>query len=410
MFVLDTLPPLQTLQKFSQPDAPDYIKSNALLRNMLKGMKSENSVAEAPAINVNYNFEIPDEQQTAKTGKDVYGRLVGFPMRDHGLSITGIIRDLAPAAQIECIRVLNDYGVGDTHTLYQALDYIQGRINTDPELAHKPIIVNLSLVVVPPKSDWGRFGWDTHPEHLQRILKGLAARMESMAFQGVVFVASAGNDSDPRDTMMNPLEIRFGPRYPAAFLYKDNPDFKGPVVTTMIPVGAISKQGQPPVYSNHPGSDGIGAYGGDLPQPTPWIPSAMAHTNAQVDLTEIDAICGVFSSSAYPALSANDHYPPLSPDLPDAPKSDYPQYQITQPSSWAYWSGTSFATPIISALAARILQGEQRKRVNVRKAIIDAAKAAQEETLWTGTEKGDVQGPMIMVSQEWNDVASNTSA
>src|SRR5205085_221893 len=225
-----------------------------LLQNMITGIKSEKSIAEASAINYNYNFKVPGEQDTAKTGKDVYGRLVGFPMRDHGLSIAGIIRDLAPAAQIECIRVLNDHGVGDTNTLFQALDYIQGRVNTD--LAKKPVIVNMSLVVVPPKSDWYRFKWDANPKPLQRILKGLA----------------------------------------------------------------VSKQGQPPVYSNHPGPDGIGAYGGDLPQPKPWIPSAIAHINADVDKSGIDAICGVFTSGAYPALSAHDHYPPLSPDLPDVPR------------------------------------------------------------------------------------------
>jgi len=406
VFVLDTLPPSQTLKNLSQPDAPDYIKRNVLLQNMITGIKSEKSIAEASAINYNYNFKVPGEQDTAKTGKDVYGRLVGFPMRDHGLSIAGIIRDLAPAAQIECIRVLNDHGVGDTNTLFQALDYIQGRVNTD--LAKKPVIVNMSLVVVPPKSDWYRFKWDANPKPLQRILKGLAARMESLASQGVVFVASAGNDSDPRDTMMNPLEVRFGPRYPAGFLYKDKEHsvFDGPIVTTMIPVGAVSKQGQPPVYSNHPGPDGIGAYGGDLPQPKPWIPSAIAHINADVDKSGIDAICGVFTSGAYPALSAHDHYPPLSPDLPDVPRSDYPQYQIPQPSSWAFWSGTSFATPIISALAALVLDKQPREpgHIDVRKKITDIAQ----EMTWSGTENsGEMSGHMIMVTQGWNSDTSS---
>lgn len=38
-------------------------------------------------------------------------------MPNHGLIIAGIIRDPAPQAQIECIRVLNDYRVSDTNTL-----------------------------------------------------------------------------------------------------------------------------------------------------------------------------------------------------------------------------------------------------------------------------------------------------
>ena len=32
------------------------------------------------------------------------------------------------------------------------------------------------------------------------------------------------------------------------------------------------------------------------------------------------------------------------------------EYQAPNDSGWAYWSGTSFATPIISAVAARLLE------------------------------------------------------
>lgn len=403
VFVLDTLPPLQQLTSMDQVG-----EKNALLKMMTQGMMSEQPFnAKAPAVNFNY-CDVPDEQKTARTGKDVYGRLVGFPIPDHGLSIAGIIRDLAPAAHIECIRILNDYAVGDTQILYQALDYIQRRIvsGQDPNLSRNPIIINLSLVVAPPENDWHRFGWDKHPEQLQRLLRGLATRMESMAHLGVLFVASAGNDSDPRDTMMNPLEVRFGPRYPAAFLYETPSVFAGPVVTSMIPVGALTQQGQPTIYSNHPGSDGIGACGGDLPQPKPWIPSAMAHLNAQVDTTQMDAICGVFSSRVYPALSAHDHYPPLSPNVAAAPMPDYPQYQIPQPNSWVFWAGTSFATPVISALAALVLQGHTRIPENepghfdVRKAIV----AMAQNVTWTDTDKkGDMLGRAILIKQEWID-------
>ena len=55
----------------------------------------------------------------------------------------------------------------------------------------------------------------------------------------------------------------------------------------------------------------------------------------------IDALIGVYSSTSYPSLSINDcdaTYP--APD-------DY---------GWAYWVGTSFATPIISALLVCIME------------------------------------------------------
>src|SRR5947209_20618874 len=68
------------------------------------------------------------------TGKDIYGRHVGFPMEDHGLFIADIVRDLAPEANIECIRVLNDFGVGDLRTLCIALNKIGELPKPDPWL------------------------------------------------------------------------------------------------------------------------------------------------------------------------------------------------------------------------------------------------------------------------------------
>src|SRR5207245_2956491 len=88
------------------------------------------------------------------TGKDLYGRHVGFRIEDHGLFVAGIVHDLAPDANIECIRVLNDFGVGNVNTLLHALYDIQKRMSeSNPEthevggLHNKPIVINMSLVV-----------------------------------------------------------------------------------------------------------------------------------------------------------------------------------------------------------------------------------------------------------------------
>ncbi len=392
VFVLDTLP---SSDQLSDPNGVG--KNNMLWQKMKQGTQ---------AIKTHY-LDVPDQHKTAKTGKDIYGRLVGFPMVDHGLTIAGIVRDLAPDAQIECIQVLNEYGVGDTNTLYKVLRSIEYRMQKDGDLHGKPIVVNLSLVAVPPEADWARFQWykqpgEQYPERLKRLLKGLAERMQCMALQGVVFVASAGNDSDPRDTMMNPEETRFGPRYPAAFAYGD----QGLKVNTMIPVGAVNRDGKAALYSNHPGEGGLGTTGGDLPRPDPWMPSAIAHINARVDLTQpIDAICGVYSSPCYPALSEHDHYPPLSGCSPEPP--EYPEYQVSPRSTWAYWSGTSFATPIVSALAARVLQSHKptasstSEHIDVHRAIL---QACAETTNWTGSEIEGKSVPMIRVKQTWEKV------
>lgn len=166
----------------------------------------------------------------------------------------------------------------------------------------------------------------------------------------------------------------------------------------MIPVGAVNQKGEAAVYSNHPGPLGIATYAGELPQPDPWFPAAMSHRLTGF-VKPVDALCCVYTSRMYPALSVNDHHTML----PETP-SQYPMYEAS--SSWAYWPGTSFATPIISALAARILQAQDPNSIDVRQTILDAAV---EQTIWNrvGDTREDVSGPMIMATQQWQDADGN---
>jgi hypothetical protein len=61
-------------------------------------------------------------------------------------------------------------------------------------------------------------------------------------------------------------------------------------------------------------------------------------------------------------------FPPLSLD----PPAQY--YTAPNDHAWAYWVGTSFATPIISALAARVLEANG--------GIPDVLNAASDTTQW----------------------------
>src|SRR6266699_2954949 len=139
VFILDTLPTRDQILQAAETVG----SNNMLLQHMAEQIKLEN-------IKICYQ-DVPDRAQTAVTGKDIYGRLAGFPMADHGLFIAGIVRDLAPEATIECIRVLNDDGVGDLKTLIKALKDIHKRmlpVNPDTEkegdLYNKRVVINLS--------------------------------------------------------------------------------------------------------------------------------------------------------------------------------------------------------------------------------------------------------------------------
>jgi subtilisin family serine protease len=129
------------------------------------------------------------------------------------------------------------------------------------------------------------------------------------------------------------MPMRMAPRYPAAF-------------PEVISVGAVDKSDNPALYSDYPSlpphHNGIATYGGGFPMAVTASLDADPNDETPVEpALPIDALRGVFSSPVFPALSANEQG-----------KS----YEPPTRSAWAYWPGTSFATPIVSAVAARVLE------------------------------------------------------
>jgi subtilisin family serine protease len=275
-----------------------------------------------------------------KTGKDIKGRLSGgFRLADHGLFVAGIVRDIAPNAHVECMRVLNDFCAGDLQSLTKALESIHNRMllyNPDDDfkrgdLFHKPVVINLSLVI--PDDDDVR---EQKLENLDLTRTNLLNAIQSLVDQGVLIAASAGNEGDMRYTPANPTHVRPNALYPAAFTYNGLVRFKD----RLMPVGAVDKNGKPASYSCYPGPRGIATYGGEVPEHFTKDESG-CFTIAE----DIDAVIGIYTALSYPALALEDCRP---------------TYPVTNAHAWAYWVGTSFATPIISGLAARILEDSLR--------------------------------------------------
>jgi hypothetical protein len=258
---------------------------------------------------------------------------------DHGLFVADIIKDIAPGADVRVYRVFTDDGVSDLHIIAQAV----GDAIRDAE--GQPLILNVS----------GGFGPQTSRviELLSRIEAGedpgTAARaaesqgppvsaaqqvldltsaglvqyiggdyhfVQNLEVIDTVFwrtggqtrvltVAATGNDTDPTR-----WGRRFGPRLPAA-------------IENVLGASAFVRNDeggwQEASYTNFEelfsGNDGIGALGGEID----W-------NNGNISIVGTAPV-GLYVSPTYPDGTANT-------------------------TGWAYWSGTSFAAPVVSAFAA----------------------------------------------------------
>jgi hypothetical protein len=347
VFVLDTLPQLEQIQNAAAAAGDN----NLLLQDVVK-----NVTFSYPAMAA--ELDLPGPLQVG-TGKDIHGRVVGFKMPDHGMFVAGIIHDLAPKAKIECIRVLNDLCTGSVQTITDALSGIHQRMSIDGDLAGKSVVINMSLVI-PDDNEAVKAGIDQALLDLTR--DGLLAVIQSLVDLGAIFVASAGNEGDLRYNPMNMPKTRPNALYPAAFAYNSlvHPE-------RMIPVGAVNKDGNATVYSCYPGLRGVATYGGDLPKDADIEDG---HGYDMTSVKKIDAPIGLYTSPFYPALSIDD------------PQSTYP---APNASGWAYWIGTSFATPVISAIAARTLELSPQPSVPANQPMPASiiAPAATRQTDWT---------------------------
>ncbi len=254
-----------------------------------------------------------------------------YSMADHGLFVAGIVQTIAPLAEIHLIRVLDECGVGDLLRLVYTLRRLPEELLSGDN-AGKRLVVNLSLMVDIPNSadlldlwfpetaknlDELRERWtdicailDTVQTSLTDVLTWLERE------QRVLVVAAAGNDGHEQ-------RRRPAPRLPARH-------------DSVLGVAAVDTWGVPARFSNRGDmvvfENGVATLGGDAGRSRPEEKAEIEHQNGRTD-----AIAGIFSAKALPVNGG------------------------ANTTGWVYWAGTSFATPIVSALAALLLgQPEHR--------------------------------------------------
>lgn len=273
----------------------------------------------------------------------------GYKMEDHGLFIAAIIHSIVPDATIHLIEVLNPFGVGDLETIALGFEKAFAIFRRN----RKPLVVNCSLVLDLPHKQKGRIYRPTnkesinkldrdveaelrknvereiadltaqnvaHPEDEVRWVISLGAICERLAKAGRQVVAAAGNDSEERSGQRDAQDAR----YPAAF-------------SKVMGVGSLPKDSGPDnngkykasTFSNladKPAKNGVMALGGEP--------------------GEMQGVLGVYLGEFPPSEDAAGQ--PIN-------GQGWPQSGPKSTNGWAWWAGTSFATPVLTGVIASVL-------------------------------------------------------
>ena len=299
--VLDTAPhPDRIRSAVTRPE----LRRHWLLQRLVQDLRNEDGT-----FVVEYDRYLQTNDVT--TGHGNQREACYYLMPDHGLSVAGLVRDVAPRARIRLIRILNDYGGGDLYGLIAALSDLEREVVTG---AIRRLVINLSLNIMPdvrrlPYIWFDHRQWPTTQlmgvtRVLKHIEEGLRLLFEGLYAHGVLVTAAAGNDSAADQKSHQPRP----PRAPARY-------------DTTLSVTAVNSKFAPASFANAanvpPIETGVATFGGD--------------SYGALDANALpDAVRGVYISPTFPGGEQNA-------------------------SGWADWSGTSFATPIVSALGAHLM-------------------------------------------------------
>jgi len=264
----------------------------------------------------------------------------------HGTFIAGIVRQVVPDARVLSLRIMHSDGIVYEGDLTCALALLADRIAAaeaggKPGMAEMIDVVSLSL------------GYFIEQADDVTYTSGLRQVIDSLLGMGVAVVAAAGNYATSR---------RF---YPAAFAAATVPPGEVPVLS----VGALNPNGSKALFSD----------GGR------WVNSWGA--GAELVSTFPEDINGSRSPEVrLPAHPANE-LPPDSPLPPWRESLDPDDYT----GGFAYWSGTSFAAPLLAAtLAGSLLAAAADPARGLRlddpgsPAAVDRILAALGELGWQG--------------------------
>ncbi len=260
---------------------------------------------------------------------DQVERKLDYGIANHGIFIAGMLRSILPNADIRVIQMLDDTGVAALDHVFFALTKVRDAAIHE----EKSVVVNMSWTT---STLIGGYGW------AQSVYdRVFALFMESMMQMRVLCVAAAGNNNltsvalgrtDTGSSTAGGQHDRS--RYPARYANSSGQPIGFP---NIIGVAAAKLGARAAAeYSNAAPERGVATIGGnarlvghDAAHDVLGL-SQMVHVEPMIEgePPKWDGIAGIYGDDAIPFSN------------------------VPNKTGWVYWAGTSFATPIIAAIAA----------------------------------------------------------
>lgn len=259
-----------------------------------------------------------------------------YLMPDHGLFVAGIINSIAPEATLHLFKAFTPYGSASTETIAQGvLQILQMFRKPEEKNNWRPLIINCSFGLNIDDS--------SHlPAEIQGMITLFQEIFNQLTNQDVIVVAAAGNYIGRAG--------RPPANYPAAF-------------EEVIGVGALSKEFplanglyQAASYSNladRPPDTGFMVFGGE-PGPNQGVLGVYTSEFPVYVEGCLSFLWRIFTGRGLDGWAGPGYLPPIPPAL----TLDRIRYKPNK-TGWAWWAGTSFATPIISGILAKWCNQQQ---------------------------------------------------